>query len=52
MQEQMNPTPAVKPVELKELETEVKEPKEKMKKAKTKAADDCCVPLCGPSTCG
>ena len=50
MQEQMNPTPAGKPVELKELETEVKELKEKDKGAK--AAEDCCVPVCGPSTCG
>lgn len=51
MQEQMNPTPEAKSVELKELETEVKKPKEN-KDAKKKAADDCCAPLCGPSTCG
>ena len=49
MQEELNQTPSAKTTELKELETEVKKPEDSKE---AKAADDCCVPVCGPSTCG
>lgn len=43
--------PAVETPEPKKLGPEIPVPKE-TKEAKQKAADDCCVPVCGPSTCG
>ena len=49
MQEELNQTPVAQTPEPKEFETEVKKSKESKE---AKAADDCCVPVCGPSTCG
>ena len=51
MQPELNEIPAVETPELEKLGTEIQAPKEK-KDAKQKAADECCAPVCGPSTCG
>ena len=51
MQTELNEMPAVETPELKKLGSEIPAPKEK-KDAKDKATDDCCAPVCGPSTCG
>ena len=51
MQTELNEIPAVETPEPKKLGSEIPAPKEK-KDAKKNAADDCCAPVCGPTTCG